>query len=375
MAVHGKGPVLIGVLWLEIFLCLIVLGLRLYTRTVLRKIAGIDDLLLIITWFLMVIFVSLCTASATYGMGVHAWYLTESQKAHGMLLLLCGQSVISMAMGLSKSAVSLFLLRIVIQRWQRIFLWFWIITIMFLSIFLSITVFAQCTPTRSIWDPRVQSNGCVLNLTNIATVLCVWSALMDFVLAIFPWVALWKINMKPKEKISICTSLSLGIFAGICGIIRTSSLYVLSESDDYLYATTDSVMWTNSELTTTIICISIPALRPLFRSIRGMKSNEDASNYNNMDQSFKSAPGGRSGYVMGSMARVITGKDLEQQDDMFDEESGDADTNHILQDNRHQSQLITKMTELTVSYENRSTRGSEISPSDEFEPVSTRQNI
>ena len=37
------------------------------------------------------------------------------------------------------------------------------------------------------------------------------SHLASLVLAIFPWTALWKMNMKQKEKITICASLSLGV--------------------------------------------------------------------------------------------------------------------------------------------------------------------
>lgn len=65
----------------------------------------------------MVAFASLCTASATYGMGVHAGKLSVDESTHGMLLLLVGQSVIAIAMGLSKCAVSAFLMRIVIYKW------------------------------------------------------------------------------------------------------------------------------------------------------------------------------------------------------------------------------------------------------------------
>lgn len=41
---------LVGVLWMEVVICVIVLGLRVYTRTVIRSNLGFDDLLLIITW-------------------------------------------------------------------------------------------------------------------------------------------------------------------------------------------------------------------------------------------------------------------------------------------------------------------------------------
>lgn len=57
---------------------------------------------------------------------------------------------------------------------------------------------------------------------------------MDFFLAAFPWVVLWRLNMPKKEKITICVSLSLGVVAGICGVVRTSGLEVLSQTADYL---------------------------------------------------------------------------------------------------------------------------------------------
>ncbi|KAK2608331.1 hypothetical protein N8I77_006949 [Diaporthe amygdali] len=96
---------------------------------------------------------------------------------------------------------------------------------------------------------------------------------MDFFLAIFPWFVLWELNMKRREKITVCLSLSLGVFAGVCGVIRTTGLGVLANSADYLYATADSVMYTSSELMVTVICISVPTLRPLWQKALKMQSS------------------------------------------------------------------------------------------------------
>ncbi len=38
----------------------------------------------------------------------------------------------------------------------------------------------------------------------------VWSAATDFILAAFPWVVFWKLQMKPVEKIGICICMSMG---------------------------------------------------------------------------------------------------------------------------------------------------------------------
>mgnify|MGYP001635876464 CR=1 FL=1 len=65
----------------------------------------------------MVAFTALCTAAAHYGMGVHSGELSVDQTTHGMLLLLAGQSIIAISMGLSKCAVAAFLMRIVVKKW------------------------------------------------------------------------------------------------------------------------------------------------------------------------------------------------------------------------------------------------------------------
>lgn len=43
---------------------------------------------------------------------------------------------------------------------------------MFLSVLLAITCFAQCTPVESLWNPNVAIVACPLNLTNVAFVMC-----------------------------------------------------------------------------------------------------------------------------------------------------------------------------------------------------------
>ncbi|KAL4874554.1 hypothetical protein BJY04DRAFT_225864 [Aspergillus karnatakaensis] len=381
MALRQKGPMLVGILWMETFLCLVILLLRFYTRTRILRNAGWDDLLLVITWVLMAAFAGLCTASATYGMGVHASELSTEEQSRGMLLLLTGQSVIAISMGFSKWAVGAFLMRIVVSKWHKAFLWFWNISIMFLSILLAIVVFAQCTPVQSIWDPRVPKEACPVSMPKVATVMCAWSAVLDFVLAFFPWYALWQLNMKRKEKITICLSLSLGVFAGVCGIIRTTGLDALTVSTDYLYATTNSVIWTNSELTTTIICVSVPALRPLYRSIRGLSSSKDASsNYNNgRSRSYGKISGHQSkaqqSYGMDTLGTTSQvrrdGKNIEVDD------GEDVDTRRMLgQNGRDPAQGIYQVREVIVSYEER--RAGETIPEGsvpDSPPVRAKQHV
>ncbi|XXG99656.1 hypothetical protein Hte_005997 [Hypoxylon texense] len=250
MPLGGKGPLTIVVVTVEVALAGAVISMRLYTRKFLKGGIGTDDYLLMITWVLQMLFVILMIVSSVYGFGQHTTDISAEDIRKATKIEVLAQFFISLAMGLSKTAVAAFLLRIIVTTWHKAVLWFWIVTMMAWSFLLAISCFAQCTPVEAIWDAP-------------------WSAAMDFFLAAFPWVVLWKLNMPKKEKITICVSLSLGIVAGICGVVRTSGLEVLSQTADYLYATADSIIWTNSEMTITIICASVPVLRPLWTKVLG----------------------------------------------------------------------------------------------------------
>ncbi|KAM0545806.1 hypothetical protein ACHAPJ_011132 [Fusarium lateritium] len=353
--IGGKGGMVVGVLWAENIICYILIGLRVYTRRYIRGSVGWDDLCLIATSALMTLFAILTTVSAYHGMGQHFGDLDIPQFADAMLWLLCAQSTVSLAIGMGKVSVAVFLLRIVTRPWHRWFLWFCITSMMVLSIFLTIAIFAQCTPVESIWNPLLADQKvCYLSLTVVAFIDCAYAAVLDFAMAGFPWLALRGLNMKRKERITICISLSLGIFAGVCGVVRTSGLNALNNSTDYLYATSDSVIWTASEVTTTLVCLALPALRPLYNKMRGQESSSagyrqhDDSNYAGTGSyNLSSYPGvrkdGSAGFGKNNLTNVEAGQTTMKND---------SDETILLQG--HGKRDIMRVQEVSVSYENAS---------------------
>jgi hypothetical protein len=104
---------------------------------------------------------------------------------------------------------------------------------------------------------------------------------MDFALVILPWPVILGLNMKPKEKIVVLSGLSLGIFAGICSIIRTYELQTLSSKAEYVYDTAPMLLWSTTEILVTIICACVPVLRPLYVKLRrGGSRTESSANGN-----------------------------------------------------------------------------------------------
>jgi hypothetical protein len=108
------------------------------------------------------------------------------------------------------------------------------------------------------------------------------------------------LNMKRKEKYTIASGLSLGVFAGACSIVRTIELQSLASMENYVYDTSSMLLWSSSEVCLTIVCACIPVLRPLYVRVRygsrGDSSNKNSKSYQLHDYSkSKNSRGGMGG--------------------------------------------------------------------------------
>jgi hypothetical protein len=88
----------------------------------------------------------------------------------------------------------------------------------------------------------------------------------DFLLALLPVPLIWRLQLNLQAKISLICVLTLGLFAGVAGIVKSqkqkAALYHL---DQYIQDT--FTMWWFIEFNVGIIAASLPALKPLFRRI------------------------------------------------------------------------------------------------------------
>lgn len=65
----------------------------------------------------MVAFGIFITVAGVHGMGQHFDDLELSQFSRAVLMLLCSQFIVSLAIGMGKVVVAVFLLRIVTEKW------------------------------------------------------------------------------------------------------------------------------------------------------------------------------------------------------------------------------------------------------------------
>lgn len=67
-----------------------------------------------------------------------------------------GITVAFLAMAVAKWSFGLFLLRFVMNRWQRMAIWCIMSVMLFLCVMTDILFWLQCLPSESIYDPRVE---------------------------------------------------------------------------------------------------------------------------------------------------------------------------------------------------------------------------
>lgn len=91
---------------------------------------------------------------------------------------------------------------------------------------------------------------------------------MDFVFASFPWIITYNMDLKRREKIGLCLTMSLGMVVAIESTIRNEWKYGGNDKDRwYFWRLAMSNIWYNSEVSGTIIVQCVPVLRPVVQDI------------------------------------------------------------------------------------------------------------
>ena len=82
-----------------------------------------------------------------------------------------------------------------------------------------------------------------------------------------PVFLVWHLQLPSRTKFGLSALLSVGLFAGICSMIKISKTADLGKTDDIIWAFTDLSICNVTELNVGVILGSIPPMRPLFRQV------------------------------------------------------------------------------------------------------------
>jgi hypothetical protein len=306
-------------MWALTGLSLALVAARLYTRIRIIKFVGAEDHMYAWTGVFLLIFTCAIQVGVYYGLGRSFWTLSWADSSDAIFWTYVANSFAITGNAMAKLSMGLFLLRVVQIRWHKIALWLLIIITVGTSIALTIMLWNQTTPVKASWDPLRTPGVWNIQIQPLSVGLGAWSSVCDFFFAIFPWLFIWSLRMPQREKVMLAGGMSLGVIAGVCGIVRT---VVLSRLDVYNY-TLNFVPyfgWAGAEIAVAMFCIGIPTLRPLYMKKRHGLTHE----YGNQGGASAISDDRLPRFTMIDQKRVVVGSPATTDADMSPSTSSPA---------------------------------------------------
>ncbi|KAK8010055.1 hypothetical protein PG990_009020 [Apiospora arundinis] len=293
----GDGPLAMTFVWTMLGILTVFLLLRLYTRVVLLSALGMDDYLYISAFIFACISAALLQVSAEFGWGQTFEALIVVGRANdiakAVLWLITASTVSTVTMALAKLSLGLLLLRLmaVTMLWRRVFVYVTMGLMVVMSFGQVLVFWLACKPTSYLWNKQ-QDGYCSDIIKVYPYILYPYTVVVDVAFAILPWTFIPQLQMANAEKYLVAGTMSLGILAGASGVKRTLELEGFW-GDEILQGSVQTVVWSTVEVDLTMLCIAVPVVLPLFRSL-----------ISNGKQRYRSK---RSGYQKHSVDKVSGG--------------------------------------------------------------------
>ncbi len=200
----------------------------------------------------------------------HLAYLSASQATYVLRMNYIGQALAINSNGLGKIAVGLTILRILgttSEVWRKRIVWFMVVTTAIFGILATFFTFFQCKNPNALWEPQLRAttqcwDAMVQARFNIF--VATWNGFTDVLFALLPCTFIWNLKMDTKKKAALTVALGLSTVTGISACIKVSHMASLTERSDLTWETYHLSVWAGVEIFLTIICGSIPAMKPLW---------------------------------------------------------------------------------------------------------------
>ncbi|KAI9928688.1 hypothetical protein ASPWEDRAFT_24673 [Aspergillus wentii DTO 134E9] len=247
--------------------------LRCYVRLAIVKGFGWDDGIMVMSMFFFAMFCGCMIGGSIYGTGKHLTDLSDAQRTTAMeYWFLCdiGYCISSI---LCKISVSIFILRITIDRMHRLVIALMATFVIITGIIFFVLLLVQCHPLSYFWmrlSTAASGSGTCISIDIVIGSLYAFSAasaLFDLTIGVLPILLVRKLKMRTDVKMAVAGLLGMACIASIAVIVRIPYIHTL-HNPDFLYATTGIAIWSNIETGLGIFAGSMATLRPLLRKFR-----------------------------------------------------------------------------------------------------------
>lgn len=268
---NRSGTILLEVTWALASIGTILIILRLIIACKLLHNITLDSRLALVSWALAIAGQACLTQGVISGIGDHVWKFSAAELNNIYIYQYAATCLILFSAGVGRISVAALLLRVhrgPAHKPKRIFLLAVCITAALagLTQFLVITI--ANSPASPYWNanqPGYTRYAEIPAKLGIFTGTC--CAICDIVLAIYPTVTFWNLNISRNKRIGLCILLGGGMLAGIAAIVRIVFTRLAASTEDVTFAIAPLLTWTFAETWLILILGSTPTLRPLFQHV------------------------------------------------------------------------------------------------------------
>ncbi|KAI1754242.1 hypothetical protein F4782DRAFT_528677 [Xylaria castorea] len=257
-----NGPMVSIPAWLFLFLCLLVVGARVWSRMRTDGGLGSDDYTIIASLVFAIATHIIGLWGCANGYGKHAANLTEHQATDSFKSFYLAQITYKISLCLTKSSILLLYLRIFggVKWFRRTCYVLLIIIGSYYTAATMVTIF-QCNPVVAAFDKNVTNSKCI-NIGPFWYTNAVLSITSDVVILLMPMPLIYALQMSRLKKSALIFVFALGTLVVVASILRFPTLDLPVKSPDPLYDI-KTAMWTMIEMSLAIICACLPQIRPL----------------------------------------------------------------------------------------------------------------
>ena len=208
----NRGGGIIATTVITSFLESTAVALRLATRIWIVRSVGWDDYTILSAAIGKIIGSGLVIVQVHYGFGRHMNDLSHWQYIEFMKYSYGKWIQTFQTLMFTKISICFFLLRIPVRKYMIRPIQGAIIALIISNIVLTLLWIFQCNPIASAWNKQTPGS-CFTNgqLQRIIISQALISTISDFMLALFPIVLLWKVQIAPRIKAGLCTLMALGL--------------------------------------------------------------------------------------------------------------------------------------------------------------------
>ncbi|GAB7327848.1 hypothetical protein MBLNU13_g11638t1 [Cladosporium sp. NU13] len=260
---HTSGDAVAGVTISFTIVAAFCTIMRLYTRFVLNKMGGVDDVFIAIATVLAVALTTTMCAQVKYGMGRHQSSLTAHDLLWTNRWFWVSLWTYYSALYCAKLAILLQYLRIFPQETFRRVNYGLIAFITAYSCWTIFSAIFSCTPVSYFWTHSIDPNakGTCLNRLVVWFTNAALNIVTDIAVAVLPLPVIKTLNLPKSQKLALTFVFCLGGITCVVSLMRLQSLYAVSVSEDISWDNPMAALWSNLEVNIGIICSCLPTLK------------------------------------------------------------------------------------------------------------------